>query len=410
MSSTTGIGKPGAPVAAAVWALAGLSVFLVGLVVWSEYQAGALSSDVAPVVLGLVYVVTLLAFIGSGAVIASRQPGNIIGWLLIVPGLSAALAELANNWLLGLDPAGVTATPAVWVAIWYANWAWVLLIFPVFHLLLVFPDGKLLSPRWRWVVALEIAMVAVMIGGASMTDRLALIGDDDAIIWSIDNPIGFIPDRIFGEVFGVVWTFGLLTLTVAGVIAFVRRFRRGSGLQRQQLKWPLYAIALFGIGYGATAVAGGTWTGSGWDALFALSLTAIPVSVAIAVLRYRLYELDRIVSRTVTYAVVAALLVVVYGLIVLGLGSFLGRDSPLAVAGATLGAAALFNPVRRGVRGWVDSRFNRSRYDAQQVIERFVVSLRAGADPEGLVDGWVGVVSETMQPSSVGAWVRAGSR
>lgn len=406
MSSTTSIAKPGAPVAAAVWALAGLSVVLVGFVVWSEYEAGALSSDVAPVLLGLVYVATLLAFIVSGAVIASRQPGNIIGWLLIVPGLSAALAELANNWLFALDPAGVTATPAVWLAIWYANWAWVLLIFPVFHLLLVFPDGRLLSPRWRWVVALEIAMVAVMVGGASMADRLSLIGDDDVIVWSIDNPIGFIPDRLFGEVFGVVWSIALLTLTVAGVIAFVRRYRRGSGLERQQLKWPLYAIALFGIGYGATAVAGGTWTGSGWDALFALSLTAIPVSVAIAVLRYRLYELDRIVSRTVTYAVVAAFLVLVYGLIVLVLGSLLGRGNPLAVAAATLGAAALFNPVRRGVRGWVDRRFNRSRYDAERVIEGFIATLRSGVDPDHLIEGWIGVAAETMEPSSVGAWVR----
>jgi hypothetical protein len=103
---------------------------------------------------------------------------------------------------------------------------------------------------------------------------------------------------------------------------------------------------------------------------------------------------------------VAALLVAVYGLIVLGLGSFLGRDNPLAVAGATLGAAALFNPLRTWIRGWVDRRFNRSRYDAEQVIEGFVSSMRARVDPDGLVEGWVGVVSETMQPASVGAWVR----
>jgi hypothetical protein len=105
--------------------------------------------------------------------------------------------------------------------------------------------------------------------------------------------------------------------------------------------------------------------------------------------------------------VVAALLLVVYGLIVLGLGSFLGRDNPLAVAGATLGAAALFNPVRHRVRGWVDRRFNRSRYDAEQVIGSFVGSLRDQVDTTGLVDGWVGVVSETMQPRSVGAWIRS---
>jgi hypothetical protein len=109
----------------------------------------------------------------------------------------------------------------------------------------------------------------------------------------------------------------------------------------------------------------------------------------------------------VTYAVVAALLVGAYGLIVLGLGSFLGRDNPLAVAGATLVAAALFNPVRNRVRGWVDRRFNRSRYDAEQVVGNFVVTLRDQVDTAELVDGWVGVVSETMQPTSVGAWIRS---
>jgi O-antigen/teichoic acid export membrane protein len=136
-------------------------------------------------------------------------------------------------------------------------------------------------------------------------------------------------------------------------------------------------------------------------------LAAIPVSIAIAVLKYRLYDLDRIVSRTVTYALVAALLVAAYGLIVLGLGSFLGRDNPLAIAAATLAAAALFNPLRTRIRGWVDRRFNRSRYDAERVIEGFVSSMRDRVDPDGLVEGWIGVATETMQPTAVGAWVRS---
>jgi hypothetical protein len=165
-------------------------------------------------------------------------------------------------------------------------------------------------------------------------------------------------------------------------------------------------VALFGIAYGVTAAMAGVEQGSFWDTLFNLSLAGIPISVAIAVLRYRLYDLDRIVSRTVTYAVVAALLVATYGLIVLTLGSFLGRDNPVAVAGATLGAAALFTPLRTRIRRWVDRRFNRSRYDAEQVIEGFVASMRGRVDPEGLVDGWIGVATETMQPVSVGAWVR----
>jgi hypothetical protein len=301
----------------------------------------------------------------------------------------------------------VTANPGIWLALWYVTWSWVLLIYPVFHLLLVFPGGRLLSARWRWVVGVEVAMVAFMVGSVTFAGQLALVDDNDQVVWSLDNPIGFIPKSFFQEAFGLVWTIGLLFLTVAGLAAFILRYRSGSLLERQQLKWPLYAMAVWGIAYGITAASGGQGAGTVWDALFGISLAGIPIAVAIAVLRFRLYELDRLVSRTVTYAAIAVLLIATYGLIVLGLGSFLGRESPVAVAGATLGAAAVFTPLRARIRGRVDRRFNRSRYDAEQVIEAFVASMSGRVDPESVIEGWVGVVSETMQPVSAGAWVRS---
>jgi hypothetical protein len=383
-----------------VWGLAGLTSVLVGYIVWSD--RGELS-DIG--LSHLAAVIALLAFVLSGAAIASRQPGNLIGWLLIAPGLSAALAEVINTWLFSLDPPPSTADIALWLGLWFTSWSWLLLIFPIFHLLLVFPDGDLLSPRWRWVVGLEIAMLASFVAFVTFSEELSLSNEDDVTVFAVENPLGFIPESSW-DVFGGIWSIGLVAMTVVGVLAFIFRFRSGSPLQRQQLKWPLYAVGLFGIAYGISAAMGGVESGSFWDTLFNLSLAAIPISIAIAVLRYRLYDLDRLVSRTVTYAVVAAFLIIVYGLIVLGLGSFLGRDNPLAVAGATLGAAALFNPVRTRVRGWMDRRFNRSRYDVEQVIGRFVVTLRDQVDPEGLIDGWVGVATETMQPSTVGAWIR----
>jgi hypothetical protein len=407
MTKATSTGRHSAAVTVTVWVITGVAFVLIGLVVWTENEAGLQVANVSSVLVGLAYLITLLAFVLSGAVIASRQPGNVIGWLLIIPGLSAALSEVLNNWLLGLDPAGVTADPGIWLGVWFTSWSWVLLIFPIFHLLLVFPDGALLSPRWRWVVVVEVAMVAFMILSGTFSEQVSMIDAGDETVWTLSNPIGFIPESFYQGAFGTIWTVGLMLLTVAGVVAFIQRYRLGSPLQRQQLRWPLFGAAVFGVAYGATAVTGGATTGTGWDALFGLSLAAIPISVAIAVLRFRLYELDRIVSRTVTYAVVAAFLLGAYGLIVLGLGSFLGRDNPLAVAGATLGAAALFSPVRTRIRGWVDRRFNRSRYDTEQVIDRFVSSLRDQVDSEDLVDGWVGVVSETMQPASVAAWVRS---
>jgi hypothetical protein len=142
------------------------------------------------------------------------------------------------------------------------------------------------------------------------------------------------------------------------------------------------------------------------DILFNVAVVGFPVAVGVAVLRYRLYEIDRIISRTVSYALVVGLLgLVLFGLVA-GLGAWLGRENQLVVAVSTLAVAALFNPVRRRVQGWVDRRFNRSRYDAERVMSEFVGSLRDRTDPDGVVEGWVGVVSETMQPTSVGVWVR----
>jgi len=138
-------------------------------------------------------------------------------------------------------------------------------------------------------------------------------------------------------------------------------------------------------------------------------MVALPVSIGVAVLRYHLYEIDRIVSRTVSYAVVVGVLAVVFFGVVTVLTSLLPAESDLAVAGSTLAVAALFNPVRRRVQAWVDRRFNRSRYDAQKVMDAFSGSLRDRVDPDGVVEGWVGAVSETMQPTTVGVWIRAGS-
>lgn len=389
-----------------MWTLAGIALIVIAVMIWSSTRAGFFGAGAVSILGGFFYALSLIAFVLSGALIVSRQPKNIIGWLLMLPGLALPASQLIHNWLVALDPSPTTADLPVWLAIWFDTWSWILLIYPIFHLLLVFPNGRLVSSRWRWVVWLEVAMAAFMLSMATFEERFPVFTDDDVELWSVPNPIGFIPASFFGGFFQAAWSFGLVFLTVAGVTAFVSRFRKGSSIERQQLKWPLYAIALFGLVYTSTALTNVLVTGSPWDALFGLSLAAIPVSVAVAVLRYRLYDLDRIVSRTVTYLVVAVLLVGAYGMAVLGLGSFLGRDDPMAVAGATLAAAALFNPVRTRIRRWVDRRFNRPRFDAERVIDAFAATLRDSVDPDEVVHGWVGVVSETMNPATVGAWVR----
>jgi len=393
--------------AAIVWTAAALSLVVIGIIVWNDIRAGAFDAGILSVVSVFFYAVSLIAFVVSGALIVSRQPRNVIGWLLIIPGLALPIVEMANQWLLGFDAPPPSPDFLIWLAAWFANWSWVLLIYPIFHLLRVFPTGKLLSPRWRWVVALEVAMAAFMVLGSTFAETLPVITEDDVVVWSIDNPIGILPESLFGDTFGLLWSLGLVLLTVVAVVAFIKRFRTTTGVARQQLKWPLYAIALFGLVYAWLALAGLIVSVPPIDALFGLALAAIPISVAVAVLRYRLYDLDRIVSRTVTYLIVATLLVATYGLVVLGLGSFLGSDNnPLAVAGATLTAAALFNPIRRRMSRWVDRRFNRTRYDAGRVIDDFAATLRNRIDPDEVVAGWVDVVSETMHPETVGSWIR----
>ena len=254
----------------------------------------------------------------------------------MIPGLALPASTLATNWL-GSMPPPTQVTPPMWVVLWALSWSWILLIFPIFHLLLTFPDGRLLSPRWRWAVALEVAMIAVFLGFAAFKQDLIVLVDD-APVWTVPNPIGFLPNDLFDAALGSIWGLGLLAMTIVSAAAVVVRFRRGSTVERQQLKWPVLAVVLFGAVYGGALLYPGL-VGNG-SILFGVSLAGIPISVAIAVLRYRLYAIDHIISRTVSWAVITAVLVAVFVGGVLGLQAVLARvvtQAPtLAVAASTL--------------------------------------------------------------------------
>jgi hypothetical protein len=195
---------------------------------------------------------------------------------------------------------------------------------------------------------------------------------------------------------------GFITALPATVSVFAR-YRKAESVERQQIKWLLAATSLFAVAYISGAVTDDSNDFSWW--ILSAALAAMPISILFAVLRYRLYEIDRIVSRTVSYVIVIGVLAAVY-LAGLSLLSSLFSGSPLSVAASTLAAAALFTPVRRRVQAWVDRRFNRSRYDTEKVMDRFSASLRDGVDGSEMMRGWIGVVSETMQPSLVSVWVR----
>jgi len=388
-----------------------ITILVVGLavmvaVIWGSLRKSALPEDLADVLGWIGQALATAAFLLSGALIVSRQPRNVIGWLLVIPGLVPVMSELILLWLAGLDPAPAQADPFIWLSIWFTSWSWILLIFPIFLILLTFPNGRLLSPRWRWVVILIGAMTITMLSLGAFAREMQVIIGDEVVLWSVPNPIGFLAEsEKFDRFFFLVWNPALLVATIASVAAVVSRYRKGTAVEREQLKWPMWGVLFFGLVYGIGAVAAGL---SGLlNIMFGLALAAIPISVAIAILKYRLYEIDRIVSRTVSYALVVGLSAGAFLGVVALMSSLLPEESSdLAVAGSTLVVAALFNPLRRRVQVGVDRRFNRQRYDAQLVMEGFAVSLRDRVDPEEVMDGWVGVVSSTMQPDAIGMWVR----
>ena len=347
------------------------------------------------------------AFLVSGVLIATRRPGNIVGWLLILPGLAVPIGTLASDWIAALDPAPTAATPAIWLGLVISGSYWLALIFPIFHLLLTFPEGRLLTRRWRWLVAFEVDMVLFFLFLAAFSAELNYSDTQGNTVWSVTNPIGFIGYETWAAIMPA-WTVGLLVLTIGGVIAFALRFRRGSPETRHQLKWPMAAIGLFGIAYGLTTAQSGA-QGLFFGVLFFIALAAIPVSVVLAVLRYHLYEIDRVISRTVSWAIVTGVLVVTFGTLVVGLQGALDgvtQGQTLAVAGSTLVAAALFNPVRQRVQRAVDRRFNRSKYDAERIVSAFSEQLRNEVDLATLSAELHATTTRAVEPVTTAIWLR----
>lgn len=388
------------------------SMRLRGVVIWVV----ALSLAIAPALLGLLRgqfdlgsssseIVSSLAFLLVGpiyaitsAVIVSRQPTNPVGWMLMLVSAGMTVGLLSD--ILAPEQPPSHLGPGLLLLLGLASVSWVFFIFPIFHLVLTFPDGRLLSPVWRVFVSLEILMVGFMLFAAAFTER---VGPPDES-WTVANPVGFLPASVFGPAFFFWWNGGLLVLTVACVVSIVLRYARSSGVVRQQIKWLLFAVAVFAVVYGGAAVVAEPEVSGLLGALLPIAVMGIGLAIAIAVLRYRLFEIDRIISRTVTYTIVVALLASTVAAISAVVGAQF--QQPVVVAATTLGVAALFNPLRRRVQVVVDRRFNRSRYDGERVMGEFSSSLRDRVDPDGLVDGWVHVVSDTMQPAALGVWVR----
>jgi len=386
---------------AAIWFLAAI---VAGLALFALIGSVATTPVFSPLSLwvpsGAVLLVGLMAttFAGVGALIAVRVRRNLIGWFLLAIGACIAVT-LASIEYVALDLPG-----AQW-AEWASQWVSVLPFAFVAYVLLLFPDGRLVSPRWRpalWLT--DLALLTVLIGGF-FTPYLS--GGD----YAFDNPVGI--GAIRGSVLqDSMLGFVLLPFAiVAGAASFVVRYRRSSGARRAQLKWFALAAAVVAAAYLFENL---TWLLSldGRVDLTALGVMAtvlafyaVPIASGFAILRYRLYDIDRVVSRTVSYVLVTGIVVGVFLAVVGAATTVLPTHSSLAVAGATLLAAATFEPARRRVQAAVDRRFNREHYDANRLVDEYADSLRESLDPtqaQHLLD----IVARTVQPSTLSLWRR----
>ena len=351
---------------------------------------------------GLIGPLLAVSFSVIGVVIASHRPGNPIGWIFLAIGFSQGLVSFANTYAeyaLITEPGSLPGGP---VMSWLGQLVW----FPGASLmftfaLLLFPDGRLPSPRWRplaWISA--VPLVVFVPGAASLYPHRGRA--------FMENPNQFEPGGILGTLLGVMFPL-MLVCGLASVISLVVRFRRSRGIERQQLKWFTYAAA---VTLGGLVMNEALSLGIAGNLLFLPFIPSIPVAAGIAILRYGLYEIDILINRTLVYGLLTATLAAVYfGGVTATQAIFRTlsgqeQQSQLAIVISTLVIAALFMPLGRRIQGFIDRRFYRRKYDARKTLEAFSAKLRDETDLDALSDDLVGVVRETMQPAHVSLWLR----
>jgi hypothetical protein len=344
-----------------------------------------------------------LLFAVIGLVLTLRRPGNPIGWLYAAAGLAWTLYVPWDPWVDQLLRDNRPLPPAAHLAALAGDSLWAVgLTLAVTLPLLLLPDGRLRSPRWRPVLVAAVAgTTAELVGWVLSPDPLT------QTLEPVPKP--FPLHGLAGTVATVVgWTgWGVLFACIpVAALCVVLRFRSSRGVERQQLRW--VAAGAVGAAVGPLLILPLDVSGllPVGDVFSIPLLLSLPLAIAVAVLRYRLWDLDRLVSRTVTYTVVTALLVIPYLLILPVATRLAGGSGSLAVAAATLAAAALFQPLRRRVQDRVDRRFNRRRYDTTRTLESFTARLREQVDLDALAAELLAVTDQTMQPARASLWLR----
>ena len=379
------------------WSLSGLAVafggsFLLLLVLNREVRsydywlADAIMQIVFPIV---------------GALIVSRYPANALGWVFCFVGLSLAAGGFASQYATyalltepGVLPGGVMMA---WLGAWLGDPGFFSLPF----ILLLFPNGRLPSSHWRpaaWFIV--AAITTIVLAAAFMPGPLEHFP-------SIDNPVGIEaaralesiqPEMIFALLFSFFW--------LSSASSVILRFRRSQGIERQQLKWFTFAACLLPL----SLIGNDVFPQLAW-LIGGIAVSLIPISIGIAILRYRLYDIDLVINRTLVYGLLTGLLVLFYYGSVLGLQAVLriltGQESEFAIVISTLGIAALFNPLRHRIQSFIDRRFFRRKYDAQETLAGFSAKLRNEVELDSLSDELLKVITDTMQPTHVSLWLRS---
>jgi len=355
------------------------------------------------------HTVSAVAFSTVGAVVGSRRPENPIGWLFCAIGVFAAIVLLSSEYAAYALLAQPDSLPGGLAMVWIRAWVWVPYVGLFVLLFLVFPEGWPQSRALRWFASLVLFVIAYGTVLAAFSP-----GPIDAIGDAVDNPLGMEALRGVGtnSAVGPVESV-LYVLGIVAAASLFGRMRRARGVQRQQIKWFAYAtVVLVGgvvLDFTISEATGVSWLGEIGFVLRMVGLAGLPVAIGIAVLRHRLYNIDRIINRTFVYGALTTMLLAVYVAdIVLLQRLFVlltGERSTLAVVASTLMIAALFTPLRRRIQGFIDRRFYRRKYDARKTLESFSAQLRNETDLEALSDDLVGVVRETMQPAHVSLWL-----
>lgn len=344
--------------------------------------------------------IAMIAYGVIGAIIVNRRPGNIVGWLFFVVGVFDPIAGALRS--VAVAELGSTPTSAGLVAAWAQSWLWAPSMASLSLIMWVFPTGRPLPGRWRWGVWL------------ALTAAFLLLVPTPIVVWEHRGTV-LLEDTSLPGLAGIVSNSGFFMLMISagwGVVSLVVRFRRSHGDERQQLKWVVFAavitmvqafidiVILDVLDVGSIVLR---------EALSACALAVVPIAAGIAVLKHRLYDIDRLINRTVVYGALTALSAGVY-LALVAVTRLLTvpvtGDGNIAVAASTLAVAALFRPARQRVQRAVDRRFNRARYDAAQTITTFSSRLRDEVQLETLATELIGVVDATMQPARATLWLR----